>query len=81
MWWGNGLNLPDFSFSVLSSTTAPLTCGVPHASILAPIMFSLCLLLCGPKHKIHFSLFCRHKNWIDLVHSLLECFKYIKTWI
>lgn len=88
--------LTDRSFSVrfgdLSSSSAPLTSGVPQGSILGPILFSLYMLPLGTvisKHNMSFHLYADDLQiYLPVVpscpssfESISRCLDDIKLWL
>lgn len=88
--------LSDRTFRVklgnCSSSVAHLTCGLPQGSILAPSLFSLCMLPSGSilrRHRVSFNFYAYGTqnylpikiNYPSAFTSLLSCLDENKSWL
>ena len=90
-WFSSYLSHRSFSVSIgqHSSSSAPLSCGVPQGSILGPILFSLYMLPLGNiiKDNMSFHFFADDSQLYhplrsrDCLQTLLECLKEINDWM
>ena len=91
-WFSSYLSHRSFSVSIgqHSSSSAPLSCGVPQGSILGPILFSLYMLPLGNiirKYNLSFHFFADDSQLYlplrsrDCLQTLLECLKEINDWM
>lgn len=75
-----------------TSSSVPLTCGIPHGSILGPIFFSLYFLPLGSILKRYYIGYHFYADDLQIylplkinstksINNLLECFKDIKAWM
>ena len=92
-WFASYLANRNFLVEIgeFSSSSVPVTCGVPQGSILGPILFSLYLLplhLIFESHKVSYHIYADDtqlyfplKSGTDSVSSLLACLEDIKAWM
>ncbi len=93
-WFKSYLTNRSFAvkFGECLSSSAPLTCGVPQGSILAPLLFSLYMLPLGSifkKHSVSFHCYADdtqiympfQKNDKNVLTPLLNCLRDVKSWM
>lgn len=93
-WFSSYLKTRSFSVMIgdLSSSCAPLSCGVPQGSILGPLLFTLYLLPLGKiisTHNLHFHCYADDiqvylpiiPNAPAALKSLLNCLEDINLWL